>query len=390
MSLLDLPGPFWPGLFKHLLAAGSSGLAEAAAFEQTCKAMHGIATYTDLQLEKDISDHAHPLWSWLEGRLGRISGLTIHLYLADLPWEGLGQAWQHPLSLLARVPGLHLKLSTPETVAADDVALASAFLQQHGHLISTLYLQHNITESGHAKMLPGLVPEQCLDVDVALWADEGRDVDLSDLQSLAGKLTDLTVDGDDDGTVVGLSTLLALSKLTYLYVSAGKPLAEPWKVLAALTGLQELFCAFQTTGDAAPLSVLTHVTCFCLDSSYNTQNTYLSTLQPLTALQQLQELTLGCFNTTSLHGLGALTSLSEVELKDNTSLISLEGLNATALISLSLGNLPGITSLARLSGLQCLRSLRIDGDVPGTTDLEPLSHLASLQDLAIGEISEEV
>jgi hypothetical protein len=60
-SLVDLPGPSGPAL----QAAGRSGLAAAAAFELTCKAMHSRATYTNLQLEKKITilpTHSGPGW----------------------------------------------------------------------------------------------------------------------------------------------------------------------------------------------------------------------------------------------------------------------------------------------------------------------------------------
>jgi hypothetical protein len=382
MSLLDLPGPVWPCLFKHLLAAGPTGLAAAVAFEHTCKAVLHRATYTNLQLEKEISDPAHLFWSWLECRLGRISGLTMHVDLEELSWEGLDEAWQHPMSLLARVPGLRLTLSTPNTLPKED-ALARAFLQQHGHLIGYLYLNFNISESGHAKTLPSFVPEQCLDVEVTLLCEGGHTIDLSELQPLAGKLSGLRVDGDGNDSVIGVSTLFSFSKLRYLSLVCGNPLAEPWTVLAALTGLQQLSCRFETTGDAAPLSVLTRLTSLCLDSYYITQNSYLTTLQPLIALQQLQVLTLGCFDTTSLHGLSGLSSLRRIDLGDNTSLVSLEGLKSTALTSLSLSELPSITSVEGLLGLQCLQKLCIWGGVGDITSLEPLSQLASLRGLAI-------
>jgi hypothetical protein len=63
--------------------------------------------------------------------------------------------------------------------------------------------------------------------------------------------------------------------------------------------------------------------------------------------------------------------------------MSLEGLNPTAITSLSLGCLPGLSSLAGLSALQCLRELRIE-TCAGITSLGPLSRLPSLQDLVIG------
>jgi hypothetical protein len=97
---------------------------------------------------------------------------------------------------------------------------------------------------------------------------------------------------------------------------------------------------------------------------------------------QLQMLTLGGFSSTSLHDMGGLSGLRRLELGCSASLMSLEGLNPTGLTSLSLHELPQVSSLAGLLGLQCLRELRIEGGV-GITSLEPLSQLVSLRDLAI-------
>jgi hypothetical protein len=69
-------------------------------------------------------------------------------------------------------------------------------------------------------------------------------------------------------------------------------------------------------------------------------------------------------------------------LQDSTSLISLEGLNPTALTSSSLGHLPKISSLAELTVLQCLHELHVSPDLR-ITSLEPLSQLPNLQSLII-------
>jgi hypothetical protein len=379
-SLLDMPGAVWPCLF---LAAG---LAAAAAFEQTCKAVYNRASYTNLELKEEISDSADPFWAWLKGKVdrGALSGLTLHVGEGDRSWQDFSRAWQHPLSLLARVPGLRLKLSTPYTRRATD-ALASAFLQQHGHLISTLGLwYYNNDRTVHGEALLGLVPQQCSDVEVSLCPGD-EEINLAGLRPLAGKLTGFSFEGHDADSVVGLSTLTALTRLTHLSIVSGEPLAEPWAALAALTGLHKLVCTIVTTGDAAPLSMLTGLTCLCLDCDDDDNRIYLSSLQPLTAMRQLQVLTLGSFSTTSLHGLGELSSLRQVELWRTASLVSLEGLNPTVLTSLCLRQLPNVSSLAGLSGLQCLRELRIEGGV-GITSLEPLSQLISLRDLAIEDL----
>jgi hypothetical protein len=267
-SLVDLPGPVWPYLFEQLLADGHSGLAAAAAFELTCKAVLSRATYTNLQLKEMISDPTHSFWAWLARRLGGISGLSLHVNL--FPWQpGHLQAWQHPLSLLAQIPGLHLKLSAPRIYSGDHdfYTLTHAFLHQHGQLISKLSLGYSIVEPDHVRLvlLPGLVPQQCSDVEFLLWTEGADEVDLAGLQPLAGKPSGLRVEGGTEERVVGVSTLTALSKLTGLSLGFDMPLAEPWTILAALTGLQKLACKINTTGDAAPLSILTGMTCLCLD-----------------------------------------------------------------------------------------------------------------------------
>jgi hypothetical protein len=380
-SLLDLPDPFWARLFEHLLEDGRSSLAAAAAFEQTCQAVFNRTTYTNLHLEV-IRDPAHPCWAWLERRLerrlGRISGLDLHVDQSSrsYSWQGLSQAWQHPMSLLAQVPGLRLKLSTPY-IWSVEYGLARAFLQQHGHLISTLSMTCTVHVPDYQQELQNLVPEQCLDLQLTC-SPAIDEFDFANLQPLAGKLSAFTVE-EGASDLEGMSTLTALSKLTYLSFDVfPRPVikAEPWAVLATLTGLQHLACTLDTTGDAAPLSVLTGLTSLILDS--DSGSTYLSTLQPLTALQQLQELSLGAFSTTSLHGLGALSSLRRLEVGPSTSLISLEGLNPTALTKLTLEGLPNVSSVAGLSGLQCLRELIIGWGCEGITSLEPLSHLQHL------------
>lgn len=379
-SLQDLPGRVWPGLFLHLLAAGSNGLATTAVFEQTCKAVRDRAFYTNLQLEEEMSDPAHPCWTWLEHRRDRISGLSLHVKLRS--WQGLSQAWQHPLSLLAQVQGLRLKLATPDTPSGA-VALASAFLQQQGNLISKLSLEFEPDGPDYAEALLGLVAQQCADVEVYLRPEGDYEIDLAGLQPLAGKLTCISFEGGGS-TVVGVSTLTALTRLTHLSLESGEPMAEPWAALAAQTGLQHLTCSINTTGDAAPLSMLTGLTSLHLDPC-GTRSIYMSNLQSITALRQLQKLTLVDFSTTSLHDLGGLSSLRQVRLWGSTSFVSLEGLNPTGLTSLSLGALPQVSSLAGLSWLQCLQELRVEGGV-GITSLEPLSQLASLRALDISNL----
>ena len=108
----------------------------------------------------------------------------------------------------------------------------------------------------------------------------------------------------------------------------------------------------------------------------------LSSLQPLSTLQQLKELVLvgeAC-SATSLHGLAELTRLETLKLHA-PMLKSLEGLS-TGLRSLDMHRSVQLHSLAGIEHLQGLQNRCMTSS--GVTSLHPLAALGSLGDLCIG------
>ena len=178
------------------------------------------------------------------------------------------------------------------------------------------------------------------------------------------------------------SQLTSLSLTTFHFEDE-----EPWNQLAQLTNLKQLSLQVAASGDPSPLSALTGLSSLEFGSRIVVHGGMLipytfSRLQPLSTLQQLQELVLrgeAC-SATSLHGLSELSKLKTLKL-DAVSLKSLEGLS-TGLTSLTINWAIHLHSLAGIKHLQGLRDLTLCHS--GITSLQPLAALSSLGYLRVG------
>ena len=168
---------------------------------------------------------------------------------------------------------------------------------------------------------------------------------------------------------------------------------EPWIHLAQLTNLKQLALRGAASGDPSPLSALTGLSSLELSSFEEAVQgalaqdgvlipCTLSSLQPLSTLQQLKKLILigEVCSATSLHGLAELNRLDTLRLHA-PFLKSLEGASSS-LTSLAMYYPTQLDSLAGIELLQGLHELRMVRS--GVTSLHPLAALGSLGDLWIG------
>jgi hypothetical protein len=134
-------------------------------------------------------------------------------------------------------------------------------------------------------------------------------------------------------------------------------------------------------GDPSPLSALTRLSSLCLDSrGFDTDPISLSSLQPLSTLQQLQnlQLSLECCGT-SLQGLAGLGKLERLVLHVE-GLRSLEGI-ASSVSELSIQGPFDLVSLAGIDSCSSMKSLTLTAC--GVSSLQPLRNVSSLESLQI-------
>jgi hypothetical protein len=401
--LLELPDT-WLALLVQHLASGLGGLARAASLNSTCKALHSLSEgpaviYRNISMETPISSPDHPLWQWLAKRSGRIDGLSLDLHLEVFDHATSAEqliGWMQPLQTLSGIPGTQLGVELDDLVDEVDHPCITQWLREHGQIISHLTVHVDISEG---KLTLGEFSEAaaaCPSVDLTIWHSSSQVVDLADLDAVAVCLHSLTCEAKQDwweGTLRGASVFNSMTQLTALSFHCEHfEDDESWALLAKLTGLQQLSLMGCTSGDPSPVSAMTRLTSLTIHThAASPQGNDLapftfSSLQPLSALQQLEVLFLGgrACTATSLQGLAGFSNLKvlKFEFADGGGMLrSLEGISPglTELSirrlqrhCLSLAGIEGCTSMEKLSLCSC-----------GVSSLWPIRSFSSLKELDV-------
>ena len=380
-NLPDLPAAWLGQLFK-LVASDTSGVASTAALSQTCKGLYAAgdelaSSYMQIK-EIYISRPDHCFWHWLAKREGRVAGLalTVTPFIDRWPgaqvWEVQEQAgWEEPLRLLSRVCGLSLTVRLP-SIARLNRPSTKQWLVEHSYLFEHLI----------ADVRPD-TPEWDF-TDLLGAAASCRSLNLTGYGSIRSKPGRVPYD------IGGFTGMSGLTQLTALKLHNFDMYEDPWVILAALINLRQLGCDLISDVDPSPLTALTKLTCLRISSTgrYHIENGQgeefapfcFSSLQPLSALQQLQKLELdgGAYSGTSLKGLAGLPQLREFK-QDYGHLLSLEGLGP-GITSLSLWSVP----FSSLDGVEAATSLQrlVLYDIRPPM-LNPLASLSTLTELSI-------
>jgi hypothetical protein len=399
-QLLDLP-PAWLALLFQHVACGPGGLSNAAALSQTCKFLHTLSegaaiTYRKLILAAVVSSPHHPVWQWLATRSGRIVGLSLDLLLEDadaIRVAGQISDWVHPLQTLSGIPGVELRVELVGIIADVDHPFIRQWLKQHGQLISHLTVEVDISQGRLLLRKFAQAAAVCRSIDIAVQHFSDEAVDLSDLDFVAGSLHRLTCEPIHDlahHSLRGTSALTSMSQLTTLHLdrqSYGSD--EPWVLLGKVTSLRELRLDVSATGDPSPLSSLTRLSSLSLGSQrsgeMNNQVPFtFSSLQPLSTLQQLEELHLWTYAcaVTSLQGLAGLSNLKVLGLENApyNRRVSLDGISP-GVVDLTIAEARDLVSLAGIE--VCTRLEKLSLYDCGVSSLHCLVGLSSLKELLI-------
>ena len=358
--ILDLTGKCLEVIFQHVVADPETTTSTTAAISLTCKHFY---MHNDEMLNcymkrtnppvvlAQCPEAADSLCQWLSKRQrGRVPAVTVLIkafaaYVPRRQTEEWGRwyrqdllGWKAALGMLSMVPGLHLRVEMP--CFAESL---KHLMLEHGNLVDELLI-----ERGTA----GLSDEK-----------EGR-LPLADILQ-----------------TIPLTNLTSLIMKDY----SSSPKQIPWSSLAALTGLRHLNCCFREAGhgDPSPLSALTGLTSLRLASMGSRNPFTVSSLQPLSTLQQLEVLKLehDTCTATSLQGLAGLSRLREVSLASGRNLVSLVGLG-TGVTSLQLHQASSFQCLAGIEAAASLQSLHL-----GSCRVSCLLPLSSLSSLRVVDIS---
>ena len=228
---------------------------------------------------------------------------------------------------------------------------------------------------------------RCRSLDLTVSPCSDDPLDIGALDPVAGSLVRLEVGNPvyryHGGELESVRSLSLLSHLTSLSLGGvGFGGEEPWVHLAELTSLKQLFLRVAASGDPSPLSALTGLSSLRLESytAVGQDEVFspctFSSLQPLSALQQLVDLGLtgkAC-SASFPHGLADLSRLKTLSL-NAPMLKSLEGVS-TGLRSLTWWSASQLDNLADIEHLQGLQELALYGSA--VTSLFPLTALRSL------------
>jgi Leucine-rich repeat (LRR) protein len=265
-------------------------------------------------------------------------------------------------------------------------------LKQHGHLISHLTVQLDLSEDELTLKDFSEAAAQCRCIDLTIYHDSDEVFDLANLHPVAGSLRYFSCGPNflECGGLTGISALNSMSQLTALeLVHEHLGNEEPWALLASLTSLRRLYLELTASGDPSPLSTLTELSCMILESCLSTPNDQppfsFSSLQPLSTLQQLEVLLLeghACA-TTSLQGLAGLSKLKQLTLKTTAGEGNLESLEGTspAVVEFTLEFASNLRSLVGIEGCTSMEKLALYNC--GVSSLQPLRGLSNLQQLEV-------
>ena len=386
-SLLELPSTCLAHLVQHV-ASGPGGLASAAAFSRTCKYFYALSessavTYRNLHFGKPVKSLGHRFWPWLAKREGRIAGLT-----ADVRLLRVGGLGPEQLQVLFRIPGLHLTIHYDSEATAPLEAFVTKVLRPHGHLIDHLIAPVRIKEEELTLQDFGEAAAACRSLDLTARQYSEEPFDVGALDPVAGSLVRLNL--ASPGSLFSNSSLRKLSSFSRLSLLSLKHVAleaqDSWLLMAQLTNLKQLSLQIAASGDPSPLSALSGLSSLEIGSYDVVQEGLIirhtfSSLQPLSTLQQLEELELyakAC-TATSLHGLAELSRLERLRL-EGPMLKSLEGLSM-GLTVLGILKAPQLVSLAGFEHLQGLQKLALFDC--GVSSFQLLAALGSLGDLSL-------
>jgi hypothetical protein len=397
---MGLP-PAWLALLFEHVACGPGGLASAAAaFSQTCKFINSLSgdpavTYSNLVLEVVISSPDHPAWQWLAKRCGRIAGLSLKLRLEVLgDDDGTEYArhllgWIQPLQILSGIRGIQLSVECVGDIFDSDHPCIIRCIKQHGHLISHLTVVIHVSEERLKLRDFSEAAAACKSIDLTIWHYPSKLVNLADLEPVAGSLHRLNCTPRImwRGSIRGVVAFNSMSHLTALHLgNEDFGDEEPWGLLAKLSNLQDLSLDVSARGDPSPLSELRRLTYLHLNSLRGPGPDPpapfgLSSLQPLSTLQQLEELRLGehACAATSLQGLAEL-NMKQLRIKHSSRLRSLEGISPmlTELILIDAQHLTSLVGIGVCTSMEKLSLYRCS-----VSSLQPLRDLSRLKQLEV-------
>jgi hypothetical protein len=229
-QLLDLP-PAWLALLFQHVASGPGGLANAAALSQTCKFLHSLSEgpaviYNNLFIAAVISSPDHPAWQWLAKRIGRIAGLSLDLRLELLDYYDATEGkyplpdWMQPLQILSAIPSIQLRVDWVGSIRDRDHHFISQWLREHGHLISHLTADIDVSEDRLKLRQYCDAATPCRSIDLTLNQSYSQMVDLADLSPVASSLHKLRCRPFDSewGSLRGASAFSSMSQLTALHL----------------------------------------------------------------------------------------------------------------------------------------------------------------------------
>jgi hypothetical protein len=298
--------------------------------------------------------------------------------------------WMQPLQTLSGIP-CHVRVQWVGRIDRSDHPCITQWLKQLGQSIGHLTVEVHVSNVRLKLKEFSEAAAPCRAIDLTVW-HAYEVVDLADLEPVAGSLHCLVCEPSDwrHGILRGASAFSSMSRLTTLHLereSFGSE--EPWGVLAKLTSLQHLSLGVRAIGDASPLSEVTRLSSLHLQSVWHEGDGpvpfSLSSLQPLSTLQQLEELYLwdhACA-ATSLQGLAGLSNLKVLELEFDyfgSKLRTLEGISP-AVVQLTATDAPDLVSLAGIEGCASMKKLTLNRC--GVSSLQSLQGLGSLEQLEI-------
>jgi hypothetical protein len=306
--------------------------------------------------------------------------------------------WKHPLQTLSSIPGVQLIVETVGSIQDLDDPFIDLWLKQHGHLISHLSVELDVSEDRLDLLEFSEAAAPCRSIHLAISDSTGQVVDLADLGPMAGSLHYLTCDAytaEERGILRNATAFQSMSQLTALELDreefAG---VGPWGPLAELASLQKLRLRVSAGGDPSPLSALTKLSDLVLESiepSYAIVPApfSFSSLQPLSTLQQLEVFHLEGFacDATSLQGLAGLSNLLRLKIVADggiggasLKLRSLEGISL-GVQEVTVGSAPDLVSLAGIEG--CTRIEKLSVCACGVSSLQSLRGLSSMKELVV-------
>jgi Leucine-rich repeat (LRR) protein len=300
-----------------------------------------------------------------------------------------------PLQTLSGISGLQLRVVLDGPVYDLDHPIICQLVKQHGQIISHLTVEAHVHEDRLKLRDVSEAAALCRSIDLTVCHPLSQVLDLADLEPVAGSLQSLTCQSsvfNQHGSLIGVSAFNRMAQLTALHVyNEDLGSEEPWGVLATLTDLRQLGLRVSASGDPSQLSTLTGLSTLRLHSirvgANHPPSFNLSSLQPLSTLQQLEVLQLGDYAcaATSLQGLAGLSNLKLLEVESSqgptgSGVTTLEGISPWVTY-LAMAHADDLQDLAGIGICTSLRKLTLHDC--GVSSLQPLRRLSSVKHLVV-------